>query len=161
MLKVASCGLLVVVDNTMIRLLLVESQAAIRRGLRMRLTLEPDVTVIGEARDGLAALWQASILRPDVILVDTESADMDGVRLIAALRSVSPESAAVILSLRDDAATRRRLLAAGAVAFVSKHDHADRLLHAIRQAATAGQLPPGRALPAGGLTPARNDGSLR
>src|SRR2546428_9818942 len=116
-----SCGLLEAVDNTMIRLLLVESQPAIRRGLQMRLTLEPDVTVVGEARDGLAALWQASMLRPDVILVDTESTDMDGVRLIAALRSASPESAAVILSLRDDATTPPRLPAARAAAFVSEH----------------------------------------
>src|SRR3989442_9587114 len=94
-----SCGLLEDVDNTMIRLLLVESQPAIRRGLQMRLTLEPDVTVIGEARDGLGALWQASMLRPDVILVDTESTDMDGVRLIAALRSASPRTAPGALAL--------------------------------------------------------------
>jgi len=145
----------------MIRLLLIESQPAIRRGLRMRLTLEPDVTVIGEARDGLAALWQASMLRPDVILVDTESTDMDGVRLIAALRSASPESATVILSLRDDAATRRRLLAAGAAAFVSKHEYGDRLLHAIREAAATRAVPPARALPAGRLKPAHDDGTPR
>src|SRR3989442_2406525 len=109
MLKVASCGLLEVVDNTMIRLLLVESQPAIRRGLQMRLTLEPDVTVVGEARDGLAALWQASMLRPDVILLDTESTDMDGVRFIAAVRTPSPETATGILSLPDGATTRPRL----------------------------------------------------
>jgi len=145
----------------MIRLLLVESQPAIRRGLRMRLTLEPDITVVGETGDSLAALWQASMLRPEVVLVDAESADIDGVRLIAALRGASPESAVVILSLRDDATTRKRLLAAGAVAFVSKHEYGDRLLHAIRQAATAATAAPTRALPAGGLTPAHDDGTLR
>lgn len=118
----------------MIRLLLVESQPAIRYGLRMRLALEPDVTVVGEPADGLAALSQASVLEPDIVLVDIESAGMDGVKLLAALHAVSPRSAAVILSFRDDGITRRRLLAAGAAAFVSKHENGDGLLQAIRQA---------------------------
>ena len=148
------------VDKLMIRLLLVESQPTVRKGLRMRLNVESDVSIVGETGDGLTALWQASTLRPDVVLVDAESADIDGVRLIAAMRRASPESAVVILSLRDDAANRSRLQTAGAVAFVSKHEYGDRLLQAIRQAATAGAVPPTRALPAGGLTPAHGDGSV-
>lgn len=119
----------------MIRLLLVENQPAIRCGLAMRLKLEPDVTIVGEAGDGLAALSQAAVVRPDVILLDIESAGMDGVELIRALRKASPESAVVVLSLRDDAATRRRAVTAGAAAFVAKHDRGDRLAHAIRQVA--------------------------
>lgn len=142
----------------MIRLLLVESQPAVRQGLLMRLDVERDIEVVGETGDSLGALWQASMLRPDVVLVDAESADIDGVKLIAAMRSASPTSAVVILSLRDDAATRRRLLAAGAVAFVSKHEFADGLLHAIRQAGAIGTASSQRILPAGGLTPAHDDG---
>ncbi len=117
----------------MIRLLLVESQPAIRSGLRMRLKLEPDVTVVGEADDMLAALSRAAVLRPDVILVDVESAELDTPGLIEAMRSVSPESVVVVLSLRDDAFSRDRALAAGATVFVSKHENGDRLLQAIRQ----------------------------
>jgi DNA-binding NarL/FixJ family response regulator len=71
----------------MIRVLLVEDQPAIRSGLRMRLKLEPDVAVIGEPTDGLAALAQTAVLRPDVILLDIESTDMDGVRLVRAMNS--------------------------------------------------------------------------
>ncbi len=121
----------------MIRLLLVESQPAVRCGLRMRLKLEPDVTVVGEAGDGLAALAQASVLRPDVVLMEVEASGMEGAKLIGAMRAVSPESAVVILSFRDDVASRRQALAAGAVAFVSKHEVGDRLLQAIREAASA------------------------
>jgi len=51
------------VDKTMIRLLLVESQPAVRKGLRMRLNVESDVSIVGETGDGLTALWQASTLR--------------------------------------------------------------------------------------------------
>ena len=122
-------------DRDMIRLLLVEGQPAIRCGLRMRLKLEPDVTLLGEAGDGLAALAQASVLRPDVILLDIESAGMDGLELVKAIRATSPRSAVVVLSLRDDATIRRQAQAAGAAVFVSKHEYGDRLIQAIRLAA--------------------------
>lgn len=91
--------------------------------------------LLGEAGDGLAALAQASMLHPDVILIDIESAGMDGIELIKAIRAVSSQSAVVVLSFRDDTATRKRLQAAGAAGFVSKHEYDDRLIQAIRQAA--------------------------
>lgn len=123
-------------ETAMIRLLLVEDQPSIRFGLRMWLKLAPDVTIVGEAGDGLAALSQAAVVRPDVILLGNDSGGMDSIRLIKALGSTAPGSAIVILSLHDDAITRRRLLLAGAAAFVSKHDSGERVLLAIRQAAS-------------------------
>ncbi len=119
----------------MIRLLLLENQPAVRSGLRMWFKLASDVTIVGETGDGLAALSQASILRPDVVVMGIDSIGMDGTGLIKAMRAVSPASAVVILSLRDDAVTRRQMEGAGAAAFVSKHEYADRLLPAIRWAA--------------------------
>ncbi len=142
----------------MIRVLLVENRPTIRFGLRMRLKLEADVSIIGEPIDGLAALAQTAVLRPDVILLDIESTDMDAIRLIRAMQTASPASAIVILSLHDDSATRRRASHAGAAAFVSMHERGDGLLHAIRKAA-GGAAPPTRALsagaPASGLTTGR------
>jgi DNA-binding NarL/FixJ family response regulator len=133
----------------MIRVLLVENRPTIRLGLRMRLKLEADVSIVGEPSDGLAALAQTAVLRPDVILLDIESTDMDAIRLIRAMQTASPASAIVILSLHDESATRRRASNAGAAAFVSKHERGDGLLHAIRKAA-GGATPPTHALPAGG-----------
>jgi DNA-binding NarL/FixJ family response regulator len=123
-------------EKAMIKLLLVENQPAIRFGLRMWLRLAPDLTIVGEAGDGLAALSQAALVRPDVILlgIENDSGGIDSIRLIKALGSAAPGSAIVILSLHDDAITRRRLLLAGAAAFVSKHDSGERVLQAIRQA---------------------------
>jgi DNA-binding NarL/FixJ family response regulator len=121
----------------MIRLLVVENQSSIRRGLQMWLRLAPDMTVVGEADDAISALWQASMLHPDVILVHIDSKEIDGGKFIKAMRSASPGSAVVVLSLYDDSMTRWRALGAGAAAFVSMHEYGDRLLQAIRQAAGA------------------------
>jgi DNA-binding NarL/FixJ family response regulator len=109
----------------------------------MWLKLAPDVRVVGAASDELAALVQVSLLHPDVIVAGIESAGMDGVGLIKAMRKVAPESAVVALSLHDDAITRREAEAAGAVAFASKRDCGDELLRAIRQAARSPRIPSG------------------
>ena len=119
----------------MIRLLLVDDQPAVRRGLGMRLRLEPDIQVVGEASTGREALSLARALSPDVVLMDVEMPEMDGIEATAALRTMASQSAVVILSIHDDARTRVRAQAAGAVAFVEKRGATDSLLAAIRQAA--------------------------
>ena len=119
----------------MIRLLLVDDQPAVRRGLGLRFHLEPDLQVVGEASTGTEALTLAQTLTPDVVLMDIAMPGMDGIEATAALRRVVPQSAVVILSIHDDVQTRGRALAAGAVAFVEKRGATDALLSAIRQAA--------------------------
>ncbi|HKV57182.1 MAG TPA: response regulator transcription factor [Ktedonobacteraceae bacterium] len=119
----------------MIRLLLVDDQPAVRRGLGMHLHLEPDIQIVGEASTGREALSMAQELVPDVVLMDVEMPEMDGIAATAALSASVLTSAVVILSIHDDAQTRGRAQAAGAVAFVGKHGATDSLLAAIRQAA--------------------------
>lgn len=119
----------------MITLILVDDQAAVRQGLRMRLQLEPDLKVVGEAGDGHAALALASVKHPDVVLVDLEMPGMDGIATTLALRSAAANSAVVVLSIHHDVAHRARALSAGASAFVEKTGGIEPLLAAIRQAA--------------------------
>jgi DNA-binding NarL/FixJ family response regulator len=119
----------------MIRLLLVDDQSTVRRGLVMRLHMEPDIQIVGEASTGREALRLARDLKPDVVLMDVEMPEMDGIEATAALRLAVSQSAVVILSIHDDAQTRGRAQAAGAVAFVEKRGATDSLLAAIRQAA--------------------------
>jgi DNA-binding NarL/FixJ family response regulator len=119
-----------------IRVLLVDDQPAVRQGLRIRLVLEPDVEVVGEAGDGAGAISLAQSLRPDVILMDVRMPGMDGISAVRTLHAVAPESAVVILSLYDDASTRARAEEAGATAFVAKHQVEETLLAAIRRAAS-------------------------
>jgi DNA-binding NarL/FixJ family response regulator len=118
----------------MIRVLLVDDQAVVRRALRGRFHLEPDLEVVGEASTGNEALTLAQTLTPDVVLMDIEMPEMDGIQATAALRRTVPQSAVVILSIYDDAQTRGRAQAAGAVACVEKRGATDALLSAIRQA---------------------------
>jgi DNA-binding NarL/FixJ family response regulator len=119
----------------MIRLLLVDDQLAVRRGLGMRLALEPDMLIVGEASNGREALTMAQMLSPDVVLMDVEMPTMDGITTTAALRTTVPQSAVVILSIHDDVLTRTRARAAGAMAFVEKCGTTEALIVAIRRAA--------------------------
>ncbi len=118
----------------MIRLVLVDDQATVRQGLKMRLLLEPDIAVIGEAGSGKEALALVPQLRPDVVLMDIEMPGMDGITATSALQRIVPQSVTVMLSIHSDKVTRTRAQKAGAKAFVEKLGSTEELLSAIRQA---------------------------
>ena len=117
----------------MIRLLIVEDQPGVRRGLQMRLAAETDFSVIGEATDGQAALDLTTSLRPDVVLMDVDMPRLDGIATASTLRLMCPQTSVIMLSFQDDVLTRRLAEQAGAAAFVAKSMPADTLLTAIRQ----------------------------
>lgn len=119
----------------MIRLVLVDDQPVVRQGLGRRLSLENDMTVVGEASNGREATTLVERLTPDVVLMDVEMPEMDGISATAMIRTVSVKSAVVLLSIYDDAATRARAQAAGAAAFVHKSGEVEMLIAMIRQAA--------------------------
>jgi two-component system response regulator NreC len=100
----------------------------------MRLALERDIEVVGEAEDGEDAIAKARETLPDVVVMDVVLPRLDGIAATARLQELQPETAVVVLSLHDDGASRERASAAGAVAFVAKHEPDDALLAAIRAA---------------------------
>jgi len=127
----------------MIRLVLVDDQPVVRQGLRMRLTVEPDITVVGEASNGREAMTLVQQLAPDIVLMDVQMPEMDGITATAEMRASTPQSAIVMLSISDDVSTRARAHAAGAAAFVHKSGAIEVLLATIRQAAQHRKTEPG------------------
>jgi DNA-binding NarL/FixJ family response regulator len=99
----------------------------------MRLELEPDMSVVGEAGSGEEAISLAQALHPDVVLMDVRMPGTDGVSATETLRATVSQSAIVILSLYDDAETQARAEAAGAAAFVAKHQMRAKLLATVRR----------------------------
>lgn len=118
-----------------IRLLIIDPDPSVRRGLRMRLALEPDLAVVGEASDVVMAQALAESVCPDVILLDTVASCLDGLSAATELARRTCSAPVVMLSLLDDCRTRYQTAAAGAAAFVGKHESVDRLLATIRHVA--------------------------
>jgi DNA-binding NarL/FixJ family response regulator len=125
-----------------IRVLVVDDEELIRTGLRLILEAEPDLTVVGTASDGAAAVAQAGRLRPDVVLMDIRMPGLDG--LAATRQILGGDDAApckvVILTTFDVDEHVYEALRAGASGFLLKDVPAGELVHAIRVAAAGEAL---------------------
>ena len=118
----------------MIRLVLADDEELVRTGLRMILGTETDLEVVGEAGDGEAAVRLVRELDPDVLLLDLRMPVLDG---LAALRRLNGHPVAVIVLTTFDTDTNvNEALSAGAAGFLLKDVPADRLVAAIRAAAS-------------------------
>lgn len=124
----------------MIKILLADDQPLVRKGLRMRLKVEEDFEVIGEAGDGQTALQLAEELAPDVVILDVEMPVMDGISAVGALRKRHPEMTLIMLSIHDDPQVRTRAARAGANVFLSKRNDEEALLEAIRRSIPPGEV---------------------
>ncbi|MFF7598321.1 response regulator [Streptomyces mirabilis] len=118
-----------------IRVLLVDDQPMIRTGFRLILEAEPDIVVVGEASDGVAAVESAEALTPDVVLMDIRMPHMDGVEATRRIVGGGSASRIVILTTFDLDAHVVDALRAGASGFLVKDGPADSLVGAIRTVA--------------------------
>jgi two-component system response regulator DevR len=116
----------------MIRVLIVDGQEQVRRGLRMRLDIEPDLDIVGETGKAGEAFYLAQALSPDVIVVDIEMRVDEGATLVKRLRTAAPTAAVLALTLHGDNGTRTRAVEAGAQAFLEKGGGGADLLQTIR-----------------------------
>ncbi|WP_322821101.1 response regulator transcription factor [Chloroflexus sp.] len=113
-------------------ILLVDDHAVLRAGLRLLLDGQPDLRVIGEAEDVRTAVAQATILQPDLILLDLSLTGSSGLAAIPALHTVAPHSRILVLTMHDDEGYVRQALAAGANGYVLKRAADAELIAAIR-----------------------------
>lgn len=113
------------------RVLLVEDHApTVAAVARLIDQLRPEMGVIGTAADLVSARTAIRETKPDVVVLDLDLGGEDGLDLLPALNR-APAPSVVVLSVSDDESTRKRALAAGAQAFVSKLAKAEELLSAI------------------------------
>jgi DNA-binding NarL/FixJ family response regulator len=112
------------------RILIADDQDRVRFALRVLLTQQPALQVVGEAAHGAALLAQARVTAPDLALLDWELPGLVEAGGLDVLRKTVPQIRVVALSSRIGA--RSEALAAGADAFVSKGDPPERLLAAVR-----------------------------
>ncbi len=105
----------------MIRLLIVDDSSFMRTTLSQLLAAEPDITVIGTAKDGVEAVEQARLLKPDVITMDVMMPNMDGISAVQRIMSVHPCPILMFSSLTQEGAeTTLKALEAGATDFITK-----------------------------------------
>ena len=125
----------------MISVLLADDQAMVRAGFRLILSAEPDITVAGEAADGVQAVAAARRLRPDVTLMDVRMPRLDG---IAATRQLLKDGQAptrvVVLTTFDVDSHVYDALRAGASGFLLKNAPPEDLVQAIRVVAAGAAL---------------------
>jgi len=122
-----------------IRILLVDDHAVVRQGLRMFLSLDPELAIVGEAVNGADALQKAHDLQPDVILMDLMMPVMDGITAIGILRRDLPDIEIIALTSVLEDASVFNAMRAGATGYLLKDTEADELCRAIK-AAAAGQV---------------------
>jgi DNA-binding NarL/FixJ family response regulator len=122
-----------------IRILIADDHSVVRQGLRMFLSLDPELEVIGEAENGEEAVARARALSPDVVLMDMLMPVMDGVTATTQIRSELPDTEVIALTSVLDDGTVVGAVRAGAIGYLLKDTEADELCRAIK-AAAAGQV---------------------
>jgi len=118
-----------------IRVLLADDQSLVRMGFRMILEAETDITVVGEAGDGGAAVSMTAALRPDVVLMDVRMPGVDGIDATAAITAAGGPARVLILTTYDLDHYVYAGLRAGASGFLLKDAPPADLLAAIRTVA--------------------------
>lgn len=117
-----------------INLFLVDDHEVVRTGLRMLLSSEEDVQIVGEAGTAREALEGVGKVKPDVVLMDIGLPDMSGIEATQKIKGLYPNVAVVALTIHEDEEYFFRMLDAGASGYVPKRAAPEELLTAIRSA---------------------------
>jgi DNA-binding NarL/FixJ family response regulator len=119
----------------MIRVVLVEDQQIVRRGIRTLLGFVGDIEVVGEAADGVAAIEVVTATAPDVVLLDLRLPGKDGIAVLTELRAAGALPATIVLTTFDDESAVLSAIRAGARGFLLKDVSLERLAESVRAVA--------------------------
>jgi two-component system response regulator NreC len=115
-----------------VRVLIVDDHTMLRTGLRMLLSSQPDITVVGEAADGMTAVELARKTAPDVVTLDLAMPEVGGLTTLERMRKECPNVRALVLTMHDDAAYLKAVVAAGGAGYVTKTADESEVLAAVR-----------------------------
>jgi DNA-binding NarL/FixJ family response regulator len=119
-------------DHSTIRIVIAEDQALVRRGAAMLLSMEPDMEVVGQARNGVEAVELAQLLHPDVVLMDLHMPLKGGVAATREITRALPNTQILVLTTLNDDETVFEAVRAGAQAYLLKDADESELLETIR-----------------------------
>jgi len=123
-----------------IRLLLADDQPLLRAGFRVILEEHPDLTVVGEAADGLVAVAEAALTRPDVVLMDVRMPRLDGIEATRRIVRADPRVRVLVLTTFDLDEYVYGAVQAGASGFLLKDAPPDELVRGVRVVAAGEAL---------------------
>ena len=115
-----------------VRILIVDDHPMVREGLRGMLSTASNLEVVGEAGTAHDAVTQAQALQPDVILLDIQLPDMDGVTALPQLKSVAATARVLMVTMHEETAYMLQAVMAGAAGYILKGVHRHELLVAIQ-----------------------------
>jgi DNA-binding NarL/FixJ family response regulator len=117
----------------MIRIILVDDHAVVRRGYRRLLSAEPDFDIVGEASNASEANALAQQLQPDVAVVDLVLKGSSGLEAIGGMLARHSRMHVLVLSMHDSAGHLRQALKAGAHGYLTKHSEPEEVIEGIRR----------------------------
>jgi DNA-binding NarL/FixJ family response regulator len=118
-------------ENIM-RVVLAEDNEIVRRGIRRLLNRVEDIEVVGEAVNGVEALRLVDELLPDVLLLDVEMPQLDGIKVARQLKNGRQKTRILVLSAYDDQEYIQEMLANGASGYLIKDEAPDRIVEAVK-----------------------------
>jgi two-component system response regulator NreC len=128
----------------MIRVLLADDHAMVRKGFRLILEAQPDMEIAGEAGNGREAVELAEKLHPDVVVMDVAMPELNGIEATRRLAASSPHTRVLALSMHKDSVYVREILRAGARGYLLKDSIDTDLISAVRAVAKGdGYISPG------------------
>ncbi len=122
-----------------IRIVIADDHAVVRQGLKMFLSLDPEIEILGEAGDGKKAIEMARQLQPDIVLMDLLMPVLGGVEATATIRREMPDVEVIALTSVLEDKSVVDAVRAGAIGYLLKDTESDELIRAIK-AAAAGQV---------------------
>jgi len=122
-----------------IRVLIADDHETVREGLKLILTSQSDIEVVGDAGDGRIAIELAKNLRPDVVVMDISMPSLNGLKATIRVKECCPETNVLALTRHKDDGYLQQILRAGASGYVLKQSSPAELVHAIRAVAKGGK----------------------